>query len=132
MALAGCAVLALVLGLGVLTMILKATDLVGWSLSRIRIEIERVLPSDLPPADRERLDTAFDTALDQIERGELDPVAFQVLQTELLRFARRSELPTVEEVRDLIRALEEFAGLAGDDQSLPEERGPRQVAWVSG
>jgi hypothetical protein len=128
MALAGCALVVLILGLGVLTMILKATDLVGWSLSRSRVEVEHVLPSDLPAADRERLDSAFDAALDQIDRGELDPIAFQTLQTELLRFARRTEPPTVEDVRALIRALESFAGIGAGEPPSEEQAGPRQVA----
>ena len=108
MAFAGCGLLVLLLGLGVLTMILKATDLVAWSLSRIRVEVERTLPEDLPNVDSERLGAAFDAALRRIESGELDPVAFQSLQAELMRVARRSRTPTVDEVRSLAEALETF------------------------
>ena len=127
MGLAGCGLVALVLGLAFLTMILKATDLVAWSLTRIRAEVERTLPADLPPADRERLDAAFDAALARIEGGDLDPVAFQALQAELLRFARRGTAPSVEEVRSLTEALEAFAG-ATLDEPPDEEAGPSRVA----
>lgn len=109
MTLAGCGLVVLVVGLGVLTMLLKASDLVAWSLKRIRVEVERTLPDDLPAVERERLDAAFDAATARIVGGDLDPVAFQALQAELLRFARRGRTPTVEEVRDLAQALESFA-----------------------
>jgi hypothetical protein len=130
MAFAGCGLLALVIGLGVLTMIIKANDLVGWSLKQIRSEVERTLPDDLPAADRQRLGAAFDAALERIDSGAMDPVAFQALQTELLRFARRTETPTADDVRDLAEALEAFASGEGAPPADPDDTRARQTAWV--
>jgi len=121
MVFAGCGLVALVLGLGVLTMILKATDLVAWSLSRIRVEVERTLPEDLPRIERQRLGAAFDAATQRIEGGDLDPIAFQALQGELLRFARLSRPPTVEEVRVLVEALEAFAHVGSEEPAREVE-----------
>jgi hypothetical protein len=110
MALAGCAVLTLLLGLGVLTLMLKARDVVAWSLGRVRVEIERVLPDDLPAVERERLATAFAAVDARLERGELDATAFQALQRELLHFATLGRAPTRAEIAALAESLERFAG----------------------
>lgn len=110
MALAGCAVVLLLIGLGVLTLMLKARDVVAWSLGRVQVEIERVLPDDLAPAERRRLETAFDAAERHLEEGELDAPAFQDLQRQLLFFAGLQREPTSEEIAELAAALEQFAG----------------------
>ncbi len=131
MALAGCAVVVLLIGLGVLTLMMKAGDIVDWSLTQIRGEIERALPADLPAAQADRLGRAFDAASDRLGSGELDALAFQDLQKQLLVFARLGRTPTSEEIDELTVALERFAGLdvepsdpaAADPESDPEQLG---------
>ncbi len=126
MALIGCAVAILLIGLGVLTLMMKASDIVGWSLTQIRGEIERTLPDDLPAEESARLGRAFDAVTERLDSGELDALAFQELQTELMRFARLGRAPTREEVADLSAALERFAGLESPDVEAPDvETEPR-------
>jgi hypothetical protein len=111
MALAGCAAALVLVGLGVLALMLKAGDLVRWSLGQVRSEIVRALPEDLPAAHRQRLAAAFETVDQHLEQGELNALAFQDLQRELMRFARLGRPPTEEEVVALAAALERFAGV---------------------
>ena len=111
MALSGCAVLMLLVGLGVLTLMLKARDVVAWSLERVRVEIERTLPYDLPVAERERLAAGFAAVDARLERGELDAAGFQALQRQLLHFATLGRAPTRDEIAELAAALERFAGV---------------------
>jgi hypothetical protein len=112
MALGGCAAALVLVGLGVLALMLKAGDVVRWSLGQVRAEIVRTLPDDLPGADRQRLAAAFEAVDERLEGGDLDPLAFRGLQQELLRFARLGRAPTVQEVEALADALERFAGTA--------------------
>lgn len=119
MALAGCAVALLLLGLGVLALMLKARDVVAWSLERVRVEIEQTLPDDLPAIERQRLAAAFDAVQQRLDRGELDAVAFQALQKQLLYFASLGRAPTREEVSELAAALERFAGVEAPETASP-------------
>lgn len=112
MALAGCAVVLLLLGLGALTLMLKGREVVAWSLERVRVEIVRTLPEDLPAGERRRLEDAFEAAARRLDEGELDPAAFEGLQGQLLHFAGLGREPTREEVAALAAALERFAGTA--------------------
>jgi hypothetical protein len=111
MALAGCAAVLVLVGLGVLALMLKAGDLVRWSLGQVRSEIVRALPDNLPAAQRQRLAAAFAAVDERLESGELDALAFQDLQRQLMRFARMGRAPTEEEVVALAAALERFAGI---------------------
>lgn len=128
MAVAGCAVALLLVGLGVLTLMLKARDVVSWSLGKVRTEIERTLPDSLPAAERERLGRAFDAVRERIEQKDLDAVAFQGLQVQLLHVAGLGRAPTAKEVAELSAALERFAGLeprdTGLDDTGPDDTGP--------
>lgn len=127
MALAGCAAVLLLLGLGVLSLMLKGREVVSWSLGRVRIEIVDTLPEDLPRSQRERLGLAFDAAQRRLESGDLDPVAFQELQAQLLRFAGLGRPPTHEEVGELSSALERFAGT---DRPVAEPDAPSSIEPV--
>jgi hypothetical protein len=125
MALVGCGVIAFLLALVVVTVLLKARSLAAWSLGTVLDQIESTLPEELDQADRDRLRRASDAVLEQIEHGELDPVALQALQSDLMAFVGRGASASREEFLALVEGLEEFAGIEGP--SGTSRRGsPRQ------
>lgn len=111
MALVGCGVVAFLLALVVVTVLLKARDLAAWSLGTVLDQIESTLPENLDQQDRDRLRRAADAVLDKIEDGDLDPVALQALQADLLAFVGRGQSATREEFLALVEGLEAFAGI---------------------
>jgi hypothetical protein len=128
MAFAGCGLTTLILALGMLVLIMYASDIASWGLDKIRTQIEQSLPADLPAAERERFDQAFDAVIEKVQSGDLDPRGLPELQAELERFAKRSANPSREDVLKVIEALEAFVGIEspaspGDEpvESLPEE-----------
>lgn len=124
MALIGCAAAAILVGITLIAMMLKARDLVVWSLSNVRSQIEERVPEDLPEAQRARLSSAFDAALDRLRSHDLEPAEFRHLQAALLEFARLSEEPERDDVRRLTEELERFADPAGEAGTEGETRRP--------
>ncbi|MDX1645034.1 MAG: hypothetical protein R3244_11815 [Thermoanaerobaculia bacterium] len=110
MAAIGCAAAAILVGVALLAMMLKARELVVWSLSNVRTEIEQRLPDDLPETERARLSSAFEGVLEKLRSEDLDAEEFRRLQAALLEFARRREVPDREQVRRLAEELEQFVG----------------------
>lgn len=117
MLLVGCAAVAILVGVVLVAMMLKARDLVVWSLDNVRTQVEESLPADLPEVERERLARAFDATLERLHDGELDADDFGALQSALLDFARLGESVGREDVRELSRSLESFAS---DSPAAPE------------
>lgn len=117
MLLMGCAAVAILVGVVLVAMMLKARDLVVWSLDNVRTQVEESLPADLPEVERERLARAFDATLERLRDGELDADDFGALQSALLDFARLGESVGREDVRELIQSLESFAS---DSPAAPE------------
>ncbi len=124
MALIGCGAAAILVGVALLAMMLKARDLVVWSLSNVRTEIEERLPDDLPETERARLSSAFDAVLDKLRSEDLDAEEFRRLQAALLEFARRREVPDREQVRRLTEELERFARAADAPEGGTAEGAP--------
>jgi hypothetical protein len=131
MAFAGCGLTALVLALGMLVLIMYASDIASWGLGKIRSEIEGSLPADLLPADRDRFDAAFDAVIDKVKRGDLDPRRLPGLQAELERFAKRAGNPSRQDVIAVIKALEEFVGIGGEGRDGPAEEVEETTEGVS-
>jgi hypothetical protein len=121
MAFAGCGLTGLVLALGMLVLIMYASEIASWGLGKIRSEIEQSLPADLLAADRERFDVAFDAVIDKVQRGDLDPRGLPDLQAELERFATHVDNPSREDVLAVIEALERFVGIGGESEEEPAE-----------
>jgi hypothetical protein len=127
-ALVGCGVLLLLLGIGAVVFVVKAKELLGWSMRRMQEQILSRLPDDVTEAERERLERAFAAAGRKATAGEIDPVALQRLQREMVSLTQ-GEL-TRERVLEVTATLEEIAGTTAPDgsESPPAEAPPAETA----
>jgi hypothetical protein len=122
----GCGILVVLLGIAAALFVIKAKDLFGWAMARFEEEVVQMLPDDLTAEERERLDKAFDAALEAWDANQADPVALQRLQEELWQTISRSTGKlSREDVNTLTRALEEVAGIEGPEES-EETRPPEE------
>ncbi|HEX2252974.1 MAG TPA: hypothetical protein VHQ65_06885 [Thermoanaerobaculia bacterium] len=121
----GCAGLLVLLGIGAVVFVLKADDFLGWVFGSFQQSVEARLPPDLPASQRQRLDRAFDAAIEDILTGEADPAAMQRLQQELLEMTTTAEGETLtrEQVAAVTLALEEVAGI--EPTGEPRQPAPR-------
>ncbi len=115
----GCVALLLVLAVGLLVIVWKAGDLVRWSLGQYRETVIEHLPDDLTAAERERLDSAFDAALEALTSGGADPAGLQELQRAMSNTGRRIQNLSREDVLELTRALERVAGVGEQTEPAP-------------
>ncbi|TNF84828.1 MAG: hypothetical protein EP299_00435 [Acidobacteria bacterium] len=119
----GCGILIVLLGIAAAVFVIKAKDLFGWAMAQFEEEVVRMLPDDLTTEERQRLDAAFDAALDAWDASEADPVALQRLQEELWQtISRNTDKLSREDVAKLTRALERVAGVESPDE--PEAEPP--------
>jgi hypothetical protein len=88
-ALIGCGVLLVLLGIGAVLVLIKAKDLLRWSLEKMKTEVVAKVPPDFGAEDRARLDRAFDAAAEQATSGQVDPLALQELQTEMMKLLQK-------------------------------------------
>jgi len=131
MAFMGCGLTTLVLALGMLVLIMYASEIASWGLGKIRSEIEQSLPADLLPSERERFNAAFDAVIDKVARGDLDPRGLPGLQAELERYATRAADPSREDVLAVIEALERFVGIGTEGGEEPAEEEADAIEGVS-
>ncbi len=106
----GCTAVLILLALGLLVIVWKAGDLVRWSLGQYRETVIEHLPDDVTAADRERLEAAFDAALEALTSGRADPAGLQDLQRAMSATGRRIQNLSRDDVLELTRALERVAG----------------------
>ena len=122
----GCGVALAVLGVVGVLFLLKAKDLLVWSLEKAKTGITANLPADVTPADRERFETAFAAAASKIRAGEMDPAALQRLQRRLMQAVQKPQGQlTREEFLALTSAFEQLGGLAppvGEPAPAPAAR----------
>jgi hypothetical protein len=108
----GCGVAFLLLGIGALIFLMKARDLLVWSLDKTRAGVLSNLGEDVTPADRQRFDAAYAAATTRIRDGKMDPAALQKLQGELMHAIENPrEKVTREKFIGLIEALEKVGGI---------------------
>lgn len=81
----GCGVIFLLIGVAGVGVVLKARDLLAWSLERAKPAVVANLANDVQPADRERFESAFAGALVKIRAGQIDPLALQGVQAQLMK-----------------------------------------------
>lgn len=110
LALVGCGVVTLLLGVAAVVFLFKANDLLGWTLGKIENQLAAQLPAELTTEERARLTAAFASARAAVESGELDPRALQGLQTKLQRLSGvASAAPSRQEILALTESLEAVA-----------------------
>lgn len=117
----GCGLAAVLVLAAALLFVIKAHDILRWTIEAMRPEVERRLPEDLTRAERQRLDLAFQRAADRAESGRLDPQALQRVQRQFIALAGEEELSR-EELDGFVEALEAFAAAGGPEAG---EGGPR-------
>lgn len=120
-ALVGCGVALLLVGVAAVVFLLQADDFVGWVFGSVEETLIERLPPDLPDAERERLEEAFADAVARLGSGEGDPEAMRRLQAELTAVVRASgDRPlTREEVAEITAVLEAVAGPERDPDAPP-------------
>lgn len=109
----GCGIVAALLGVAGIVFLVKAKDLLAWTMGKLQAEVVKSLPADLGDDERARLDRAFEAAMANIRAGKIEAPALKALQTQLVRAAEkapRKEL-TRDDVLDLLSALERVGGL---------------------
>jgi hypothetical protein len=108
----GCGVVFLLLGVAGLLFVMKARDLLVWSLDKTRAGVLDNLAEDVTAADRERFDAAYAAATVRIRDGKIDAAALQKLQGELMRAIENPrEKVTREKFLALTEALEKVGGV---------------------
>jgi len=123
-ALIGCGVLILLFGVASIFLMVKARDMFAWIVTRMEVEVVRVLPDGTDAVQKERLSRAFRAARDSILDGELDPLELQDLQQQLARVTKiREGKMSPEDVMNLILALEKVGGIQ-PQESLELESSP--------
>src|SRR5688572_9503596 len=123
----GCGVVLVLLGIAGVLFVVKAKDLLVWSLEKAKGGITAKLAPDVTAADRERFETAFAAAASNIRAGKMDPAALQRLQRRLMQAVDpQGGQVAREEFLDLIRAFEELGGLAPPAPEAVPTPGPAQ------
>lgn len=130
--LVGCGCLLGIIAVGLVVLVLRGEEVarwgLRWSLETVQREVEAALPEEIGEAERSRLDAAFRAARERIEGEELDPASMQALQRVLPDISRalgEQERLRPEQVRELIEALESFAGTKSETGDGSNRGAPR-------
>ena len=118
----GCAVVMFLLGVAAIFFMFKAKDVLIWAFAQMEAGVMEKLPENVSNEEVERLERAFDAAIQAAVSGEADTLALQDLQGELMGLSARIESLTREDVLSLIEVLERFGGVDGDvppEEALP-------------
>lgn len=115
----GCLVLLVLVGLGLVGLIWYFTSHLGqimdWQLRESKELVLARLPEDYTPAERTRVERAFDTAREEVKQEGFDLNRAQAVQQQLLEVARNpDERLTREQVEKLTRTLEELSRIEGE------------------
>ena len=107
----GCLGLSLLLGIAAIVFVINAQRILAFAMSQLRTQVVHALPLDTTDAERERLDAAFDEAIGRIRAKQIDPVALQALQRQLVEAAQSGgKRMSHDQLLELIDALEAFNG----------------------
>lgn len=115
--LVGCGALAVLVGIAAIVFVLKAKDLLTWTMEKLEDQVVAALPEDVTAEERSRLARGFDAAIAKIRAGEIEPPSLTALQRQLQQAAEKapSKQLTREDVLDLLSALERVGGLLPAD-----------------
>lgn len=128
----GCGAALAVLALVVLVAVWKAPDLFRWSMERVEQEVNAALPEEVGPAERRRLERAFDDAREAVLAGRARAGDLSRLKEELDRLNERGlENLSGEDVARLTAALERVAAAADDGPALEGNVGRDVPLWIA-
>lgn len=121
----GCVVVVVLLGIAAIAFVVKAKDLLAWTMREVEQQVVAALPADVTAAERARIDRGFDAAIARMQKGEVETPALYALQSQLMNAAEKSQKKTItrDDVLDLLSALERVGGLLA-----PEEEGGDEPA----
>lgn len=107
----------ILLGIVAIVFVVKAKDLLAWTMRELEQQVVAAWPADATPEERARLDRGFAAALDKIKNGEVEPPALLALQRQLTKAADRAAKKTLtrDDILDLLSALERVGGLLKPD-----------------
>ena len=109
----GCGVVFLLLGIAGLVFVMKARELLVWSLDRTRAGVLANLADEVTPEDRQRFDAAYAAATTRIRDGKIDASALQGLQGQLMKAIENPrERVSRDKLLALTEALEKVGGVA--------------------
>ena len=113
----GCGGLVVLLGIVAIIFIVKAKDLLAWTMRELETQVVAAWPDDATADERARLDRGFAAALDKIQQGQVEPPALFALQRQLSKAAEKAQKKqlTRDDVLDLLSALERVGGLLPPD-----------------
>jgi len=113
----GCGGIVILLGIAAIVFVVKAKDLLAWTMRELEQQVVAAWPADASAEERSRLDRGFAAALDKIKQGEVEPPALFALQRQLAKAADKSQKKqlTRDDVLDLLSALERVGGLLKPD-----------------
>ena len=104
----GCGAVAVLVGIAAIVFVVKAKDLLSWTMEKLEAQIIAALPADVSADERQRLDRGFDAAIAKIRAGEIEPPSLTALQRQLQLAAEKAPRRTLtrEDVLDLLSALD--------------------------
>ena len=115
---AGCGLLAVVLGVGLVVALTQADELLEFVLDFGRTRIMEELPEDITSEERNRLDRAFDSVLERYKTRPATPADNRRLQMALTDALRRAERGLLD--RDDLRRLTERLERVAASSASPE------------
>jgi hypothetical protein len=109
----GCGALAVLVGIAAIVFVVKAKDLLAWTMEKLEEQVVAALPADVTAEERSRLERGFDAAIAKIQTGEMEAPALSALQHQLQQAAEKAprKALTRDDVLDLLSALERVGGL---------------------
>ena len=116
--LAGCGLLVVVLGVGLVVALTQADELLEFVLDFGRERIMEELPEDITSEERNRLDRAFDSVLERYKTRPATPADNRRLQMALTDALRRAERGLLD--RDDLRRLTERLERIAASSASPE------------
>jgi hypothetical protein len=127
--LVGCGIVIVLVGIAAIAFVVKAKDLLAWTMREVQQQVVAGLPADVTDAERDRLEAGFDAAIARLQKGEVETPALYALQSQLMNAAEKSQKKTItrDDVLDLLSALERVGGLlapADDAGGEPEAAPP--------
>lgn len=124
----GCGAALVLVGILVVVFLVNADRFLSWGFGIFKQAVVQQLPDDLPSEDRERLLDAFDAVSAAALEEELDQAELIRAQRQIQQIVGRGEQEvTVEEIRELTRALEAAAGVPPPEEA-PAAETPKPAA----
>ena len=112
----GCLILVVLFGVGLLLLMSQSPKLLRWTMEQTRSRVMEALPADVEQGERERLDAAFDAAIEALAAGRVDPGSLAKLQQVAGALPQPGETLSRAEILEMTRLLEEIAGLEPDSE----------------